>query len=1592
MEPKTILCKLKLNRKRTFHIFFYGLILCCFIPAYLKAQVADFEFVNDTVCVNEPVSVLNFSSGASTYQWVFESAIITPDADVTVIDDVEIPLTADGKGGPAFIDAIRDSGRFYTFVPKHIGDPASIWRQSYGNSFDNAPINEKILDFPINSIQGLDIEQDDDGIYYGIVSGSVTHDLYRITFENGIDTTPSLENIGFSQFTSFPHDVNLIKENGTWYSIISSSNPGWRNDNDYILTVLKFNDGLGGDVTTIDAWAFEANDLSLPNMGFTGIGKIKEDGKWHIFAASNDNVVRVEFNEDFTIARGYNLGSVDGNVSGSRDVTIINDCGKLSGFVANNGDNSLGILHFDEGIDGPVWGEKKDFSGTYEYPHSISDVYRFGGDAIVIIPEIKQGVLMKLKFTPGGGHVNAPFPDNTEFEPSGFSYNAPGNYYVALSVNNDLSSTVCQGIVVMEKPDAPAINSDPVCQGDSLKLTVYEHPEANYNWTLPDNSTTKDKYPIVSQTGDFKLYLSYGACFSPEATENVSMVPLPTPNWSISDLNICEYEDALVDGLPAGGTPPYTKHVWTGNGQKYLLNDTIENPVFNGFMGTGEEFYYLSDFEPVMETGEWKKDMNMEGDVIMIAYNAYGKGLGTTSGASAKYFLNGQYHHFRSYIGIDDAVTGCGTAKFKVFTDGSLAFESGTLTYGSPLAEVDIDLYGVDTLELIVEDAGDGDFCDLADWGGARLLLDPPHVDYDLTYTVYDSYGCKGSITKSILLDTSDVHITKQPADTSLCETADLSVSVAAYGPGPLSYQWQKLLGSWTDLSNGGNISGVNSKNLSFTSADSANSGLYRCIITSVPCGEDTTRIVMLEAIALPRITSFESGFNCGPGSVAIEAKASAGQVRWYTQAAGGSFQSVGNVFATPVLSTSVNYYAEAHYQGCVSAARAEVEAEIREIPSVLNVNVTNASECDQTDGIIEVTSSPSSGTLEYSIDSGQTWQLSPDFNVIGMGIYKIALRYNDGACEALSDSFVFVSSQTAPQWQGAPVVENVDNCGQNNGKITINVTGSTGNYLFSIDNGATWQDNGGNYVNLSPGVYNVKVKNQDGSCIIIRDEDFIVEGISMPEIELLNVTGVSDCGENDGQIIIDASGTPGATILFTVDSGMNWLPVNEYNGLSPGTYHVALRYLEYACQTEFTENEISEPVAPEIISTKVKPVNKCFDPDGRISISAQPGTGALQYSIDGGISWQNDSVFYPYPSGAYMISVQNANNTCIQHGDTVVIPKFCNDTVSDVVCKDGTQYNLMVRLTGINEYGSWTNQTLPGSVPGGTVNTAKLEEGTNVFVYEIDSSAFTLLLEAYRQKLAGTAIPGGIYSCYNEINLFKGLQQGSWDAGGTWADITSDKVLDDSIVQISPGMYEFAYRFEAQNHCPDVSETIHVEVDSEPPSILCEDIENLSFAMQAGFDRFEIKNNDVLPSGIDDNCGVRSWSNSLNNDSTLLGELLSPGEHEIMWTATDFAGNTDHCYSSIVIEAFEIYNIITPNGDGINDTWDYPIDEKYPDAIVEIYNKWGELIYVSDRGYHQKWDGRINSKLVPVDAYYFVIKNKGETIFKGSITVIYEK
>jgi gliding motility-associated-like protein len=83
----------------------------------------------------------------------------------------------------------------------------------------------------------------------------------------------------------------------------------------------------------------------------------------------------------------------------------------------------------------------------------------------------------------------------------------------------------------------------------------------------------------------------------------------------------------------------------------------------------------------------------------------------------------------------------------------------------------------------------------------------------------------------------------------------------------------------------------------------------------------------------------------------------------------------------------------------------------------------------------------------------------------------------------------------------------------------------------------------------------------------------------------------------------------------------------------------------------------------------------------------------------------------------------------------------------------------------------------------------------------------------------------------------------------------------------------------------------------------------------------------------------------------------------------------------------FLISNLLTPNGDGQNDTWKVSDPTVIAGCTVKIYNRWGQPVYETV-DYNNEWGGTKNDEDLPDGVYFYSIKCDNKE-YTGSINLL---
>ncbi len=161
---------------------------------------------------------------------------------------------------------------------------------------------------------------------------------------------------------------------------------------------------------------------------------------------------------------------------------------------------------------------------------------------------------------------------------------------------------------------------------------------------------------------------------------------------------------------------------------------------------------------------------------------------------------------------------------------------------------------------------------------------------------------------------------------------------------------------------------------------------------------------------------------------------------------------------------------------------------------------------------------------------------------------------------------------------------------------------------------------------------------------------------------------------------------------------------------------------------------------------------------------------------------------------------------------------------------------------------------------------------------------------------------------------------------------------------------------------------------------------------VNAGLDRRILKGESIELAATGAFASCR-WEphNSLEFPDSPNPRVSPQATHSYIVTATSAEGcQLSDTVVVFVLDKFPVPNAFSPNSDGMNDAWEIPTIENYPDCVVAVYNKWGNEVFYS-KGYQSPWDGTFKGKALPAGTYYFTLRlGSKRNPVKGSLLIIH--
>ncbi len=1129
---------------------------------------------------------------------------------------------------------------------------------------------------------------------------------------------------------------------------------------------------------------------------------------------------------------------------------------------------------------------------------------------------------------------------------------ASGNYFV--EVFDELGCTESTSIVLSDNAgDLSADITDVNCAGTNdgaIALTVTGATEPFiFAWTGPDGYTSADQNPSALAPGDYTVEVTDAdgcTLFGVYTVNEGSSVNLDV---AITDITCGGANDGALAATASNGTAPYT-FAWSGpdgfSSDQASINGlaagtyTLTATDVNGCEAT-------LDVEIIEPTA---LAIVLDGTDISCTATDDGAIDAAITGGTEPYTIvwSGPDGFSSDQTQLSNLVAG--TYEITV-TDAAGCILSQEITLNQVtgidlnITVTDIDCGGEDTGAIDVEILS-GEAPYTTAWTGPNGFVNNFEDLSNLfageyTLTVTDADGCSTETT--VTVNENAPIVLGINATEPGCNQADGALEVVITG-GSGNY-----LITWLDLSNGnvviGNgpvVSNIPSGSYFVEVVDELG-----CVAsTSVPLSDDAGDIE-------PTITGVScNGAHDGSISVIVVGGTEPYIYVWTGPDGFTSDQADITGLAPGEYNLSVE-----DALGCALFGVYEITE-----PDALTVSVdaTDIACFGETNGTL--IASLLGGTPDYSYAwTGPDGFASdqPQLADLAAGCYDLTVTDANG-CEAIVQQCINEPSLLEVEATPTGIVCS----GEATGSIEVLPSGGTGNYAYAWSGPDGFESTDQNLFDLLAGTYTLTLTD-DGLCSL----EIEVEVTENSAVEASVTTTEPQCvGATNGSIEIAISG---GSAPYTI----NWFAANgDYLGdqlllenLASGTYTYTV-IDAFSCQIE---GEVTLNDAPGItIDSQVNPPNCEGSADGQITTTVSGGTEPYIYVWSGpnGFTADTDAITNLEP-GTYQLTVTDANG-CQGEAEFIINEPaalvLTLDEVIDSPCLSDSDGAVAITVSGGNEPYTfvWTGTD---GFTSTDEDLANLFAGTyNLTVTDAggcDATLSDIVVDFLGDVTLSPSADEEL--CFGEDLVLEGTNSGATES--FWSDEVGNEVANGDVFTpiLEPGNYTFIY-FAIDGGCVK-TDTVEVMVNGLPLA-------------DAGDDQLVFPQGQTTlggdPTTEDGNLMVWAPSEFLNADDEANPQTTPlSADTDFFLEVTDANGCVAR--DSVTVSVIPEVNPpsgFTPNGDGMNDLWIIDNAELYPSMIVEIYNRWGELLFRADEGYQTPWDGTYNGGQVPVGTYYFVI------------------
>ena len=1030
-----------------------------------------------------------------------------------------------------------------------------------------------------------------------------------------------------------------------------------------------------------------------------------------------------------------------------------------------------------------------------------------------------------------------------------------------------------------------------------------------------------------------------------------SIVPVDQPTGAIAlsavPTDVLCFGDSAgqIDLTVSGGTAPYD-YQWSNSGMLVLSDTTqdLSGKIADTYTVLVEDANSCSASLQI-QIQQPLADLSVQfsvGDVSCFG-GTDGQIDATVSGGTNPYTFNW------SNGATSEDITGITSSSYQVtVTDANGCIITGSDEVDEPnsalalsLIETDILCFGDQTgaIELL---AAGGTPPYNYNWSNGETTQNIDSLSSG-TYsvTVTDTNSCAESISGQLEQPIAPIAISEIVQDVSCHGGNDGNIDVSVTGgTTPYSYTWSNpsliILSDITqDLS-------------------SLEAGTYTVYVTDSNACNSSKAIIVNEPLVSLLLDTVVTHVLCyGNSTGAIDLLVSGGSTPYtYNWSNGSSSEDISS------LNTGTYTVTVTDVKGCMDSVSVFVNQPYE--PIVLS-SVSSSVLCfGQNSGSIDLT--VTGGTLPYNYNwsNGDTLQ---DLDSLVAGTYIVTVT-DDYSCTANLSTNV---DQPVASISLSAVPTEVSCYNGSDGSIDLTTSGGTSPYQYIWTNSSSLILN-----SISEDISSIPA---DTYLVVVTDSNNCYESLSVVvdqpnaplEIQLVE-NDVNCFGGSDGSVDANISGGT-SPYTYTWSSGQ---VTEDISNLSFGTYQLTVTDNK-GCSNDKAVS-VNQPLeALSVESTKQDIL--CFGAShGVIDLTTLGGTPPYTYQWSNG---ETSEDLDELTAGLYTVLVTDNNGCTFNSGAAIEQPDAelqISETITHVSCNGFSDAEISLQISGgtmpysyqwgdtiyqLNDY----SELLSGLIAGNYVFTIFDNNGCQELASFVVTEPQPLEVSWITSKI--TCFGGSDGS----IDLFSG--GGTVPYSFNWSNGSTDEDPNGLIA----GSYVITVT--DNNGCYKINT---VNVDSETELVLGAIIDNVSC----------IDNKDgVVDLLVAGGAGfyTYSWMNGSQEDR--LVDLYS-GYYSVTVTDGNNCVKADTFYVGLEEHpCIEIPNSFTPNGDGKNDTWVLHHIDLYPSAKVQIYNRWGNLLYQTN-GYYEPWDGLYNGLEMPAGTYYFIIDLvNGTKPYTGPLTIV---